>query len=409
MAGVSNEALMHELADDASRPDPYPIFARFRESPVTRLDDGSYAVSTYREITALLHDPRISSNPDNLPDPPPRTPVRPFISMDPPEHDRLRRIAMRYFGPPAAPETMTNVEPDIHAVVARLIGALGDGERVDIVDQFAYPLPVAIICELFGVPQDDESEFRAAADELTATLGAADRVEGAEDLARQRSEAMMALGTYLAGLVQRHRQHPNDSMLSRMANEAGDDRMNDIELASSGVLLFLAGHETTVNLISNGVVTLLRQPEVLDRLRDEPGLAPSLVEELLRYEPPVQYLPNRSTVADIEIAGTTIPEGSHVHLLLASGNRDPLQFEDPDRFVPERRDIQHLGYGGGIHYCFGAPLARLETQIALVELARRLRGPRLVSDPPPYRPSPVLRGPIHLPVDVDGIEAAQPW
>jgi cytochrome P450 len=396
---------MHELADDASRPNPYPLYARFRESPVTELDDGSYAVSTYREIVALLHDPRVSSDPENLPVPPPAQPaVKPFISMDSPDHDRMRRLAMRYFGPPTTPDTVAGAEPEIRAVVARLIDGLGEGGRVDIVEQFSYRLPVTIICELFGVPQEDEPEFRDAADKLTAALGAADRVEGAEELLRQRAEGQLALGSYLAGLVQRHRGNPNDSMLSRMANDPSGDRMTDLDLAATGVLIFLAGHETTVNLISNGMLTLLRNPDVLERFRDDPGLAPSLVEELLRFEPPVQYLPNRSTVADVEIAGGTIPKGSHVHLLLAAGNRDPLQFSDPERFIPDRRDNQHLGYGGGIHYCFGAPLARLETQIALVELARRLRNPRLVADPPPYRPSPVLRGPIHLLVDVDGVD-----
>jgi cytochrome P450 len=325
--------------------------------------------------------------------------------MDAPEHDRMRRVAMRHFGPPSTPDTIVKVEPEIRAVVAQLINDLGGGGRIDIVDQFSYPLPVTIICKLFGVPQEDEPEFRVMADKLTATLGAADRADGAEELEQQRAEAQMALGGYLAGLVQRHRQHPNDTMLSRMANDPAEDRMTDLELAASGVLLFVAGHETTVNLISNGMLTLLRHPDVLARLRHEPGLAPSLVEELLRFEPPVQYIPNRSTLADIEIAGTTIPKGSRVVLLLAAGNRDPMQFDDPERFVPDRRDNQHLGYGGGIHYCFGAPLARLETQIALVELARRLRNPRLVTDPPPYRPSPVLRGPIHLLMDVDGIDS----
>jgi cytochrome P450 len=289
-------------------------------------------------------------------------------------------------------------------VVGRLIDDLGDGGRVDIVDQFSYPLPVAIICKLFGVPREDEPKFHAWADTITAALGAQDRAEGAEALDERRSEALMQIGAYLAGLVQAHRENPDDSMLSRMANDPSDDRMSDADLAATGVLLFVAGHETTVNLISNGMLTLLRHPGVLERFRGEPELAPSLVEELLRYEPPVQYLPNRSTLADVEIAGTTIPKGSHVNLLLASGNRDPLQFDDPERFIPDRRENQHFGYGGGVHYCFGAPLARLETQIALVELVRRLGNPRLAADPPPYRPSPVLRGPIHLPVEIDGVE-----
>jgi len=151
------------------------------------------------------------------------------------------------------------------------------------------------------------------------------------------------------------------------------------------------------------VLTLLRHPHVLERLRHEPDLVVPLVEELLRYEPPVQMLPNRAALADINIAGTTIPKGAPVVLMLAAADRDPKRFLDPDRFVPDRTDNQHLGSGSGIHYCFGAPLARVETQVALPALARRLKNPRLVTDPPPYRPNPVLRGPRHLVIDVDSI------
>jgi cytochrome P450 len=162
-----------------------------------------------------------------------------------------------------------------------------------------------------------------------------------------------------------------------------------------------------VNLLGNGMLTLLRHPAILDRLRHEPDLIPATVEELLRYEPPVQFLPNRTTLDEIALAGTTIPKGVLVTLALAAGNRDPARFADPDRFDPERRDNQHLGFGSGIHNCFGAPLARIEAQIALTELVRRLEQPRLVVDPPPYRPSPVLRGPEHLLIEVDGVRESQ--
>jgi cytochrome P450 len=174
-------------------------------------------------------------------------------------------------------------------------------------------------------------------------------------------------------------------------------------MVDTGMLLLLAGHETTVNLITNGMLTLLRHPDVLERLRREPDLVIGLVEELLRYEPPATVLPNRWALADIDIAGTTIPRGSNVILLLASGNRDPARFRDPERFDPDREDNQHLGFGSGIHHCFGAPLARLEAQIALPALARRLENPRLVQDPPPYRQSATLRGPRHLLVEIDGV------
>jgi cytochrome P450 len=178
-------------------------------------------------------------------------------------------------------------------------------------------------------------------------------------------------------------------------------------LATAGLLL-VAGHETTVNLITNGMLTLLRHPDVLDRLNHEPGLVITLVEELLRYEPPVQMRTNRTTVADIDIDGTTIPTGSPLALMLAAGNRDPSRFADPDRFDPGRTDNAHLGFLGGIHYCFGAPLARAEAQIALSELARRLVNPRLVADPPPYRPNPELRGPRRLLIEYGAVAPARP-
>jgi cytochrome P450 len=151
------------------------------------------------------------------------------------------------------------------------------------------------------------------------------------------------------------------------------------------------------------MLTLLRHPEFLQRLRRHPELSARIVEELLRYEPPVQFLPNRAVLDDIEVAGTTIPRGSAVTLVLAAGSRDPHHVPHPDRFDPDRPVNEHLGFGGGIHYCFGAPLARTEAQVALPELARRLENLRLVSDPPPYRPNPLLRGPRHLPVQFDGV------
>jgi cytochrome P450 len=265
------------------------------------------------------------------------------------------------------------------------------------------------------VPREDEPRFHGWAQALVDALdpGAGDAAERE----RKRNEALSEMGLYLAGLVDAHRRSPGPSLLSALATDAGPEgRLTDMELLSSAVLLLVAGHETTVNLIANGVLTLLRHPQVLDRLRAEPELSIHLVEELLRYEPPVQFLPNRSALDDIEIAGTTIPKGSRVILVLAAGSRDPDHVHDPDRFDPDRFDPdrfglardrdQHLGLGGGIHYCFGAPLARLETQIALSELARRLVNPRLVVDPPPYRENAVLRGPRHLQVAIDGIAPA---
>jgi cytochrome P450 len=158
-----------------------------------------------------------------------------------------------------------------------------------------------------------------------------------------------------------------------------------------------------VNLLGNGMLTLLRHPEILNHLRNQPGLVPVAVEEMFRYEPPGQFISQRTPLEEITLAGKTIPEGVLVTLAIAAGNRDPARFRDPDRFDPERRDNQHLGFGSGIHSCFGAPLARIEAQIAFTELLRRLAQPRLLVDPPPYRPSPFLRGPEHLPIEIAGV------
>lgn len=205
---------------------------------------------------------------------------------------------------------------------------------------------------------------------------------------------------FMAGLIEDRRRDPGDDMLSGLANDSGPDgQLNTVELVTNSILLFIAGHETTVNLITNGMLTFLRNPDVLERLRAEPELMPQAVEELLRFEPPVHLLGQRTPIVDIEIDGVTVPKGSPLVLALASANRDPERFVDADKFVPDRTDNQHVGLGSGIHSCFGAPLARLEGQMALAELIRRLPNPRLVEDPPPYRPNPVLRGPRHLLVD----------
>jgi cytochrome P450 len=178
--------------------------------------------------------------------------------------------------------------------------------------------------------------------------------------------------------------------------------MDDANLVVTMILLLIAGHETTVNLITNGTLTLLRYAAELERLRDYPEQAPVVVEEVLRFEPPVQFI-TRFALSDIEIGGVTVPRGSGMRLLLAAGNRDPARFINPDHFDPDRPDNEHLGFSGGIHYCVGAPLARIEGQVALAALARRLVNPRLIEDPPPYRPNAVLRGPRHLLVDFDRI------
>ena len=398
-----------QVLDYSNRPNPYPLYAELRRIPVSREEDGTCVVSTYQEIAALLHDPRISSDLRNLSDEYHRRAVGPgepggFIRYDPPHHDRVRRQAMRHFGPPHDPGRIDSMRPWLAEVVTALIDRFGDRNRVDIVDDFAYPFPVTVICRLLGVPREDEPRFRGWVDVLVEAIDPR-RAQDAEQL-RKRDQALAEFGQYLAELVEAHRRQPGDDLLSGLVADPGPDgSMSQGELLGAARLLLIAGHETTVNLITNGMLTLLRHPGVLERLRHEPDLVIGTVEELLRYEPPVHLIPWRAALDDIDIAGTTIPKGSPVALVLAAGNRDPRRFQDPDRFDPEREDNAHLGFGGGIHLCFGAPLARTEAQIALTEIARRLENPRLVEDPPQYRESPVLRGPRHLLVEFEGVTA----
>jgi len=402
---MAADTLFRRITDYASRANPYPLYAELREHGVVRQDDGSYMVSTYHEIAALLHDPRISSDPRNrtvpdvVPDETAGIPFA-FIRLDDPEHERLRNLAMRPFGPPHCPGRIDAMHSEITAIAKELIDALQDRDRIELVEDFAYPLPVTVICRLLGVPREDEPRFHAWSEAVIAAL---DPTPGSDPAESQRAAAAAraTMGQYLGQLADNRRGKSLDGMLSAFVNDPGPDGgFTRPELMSTAVLLLIAGHETTVNLITNGMLTLLRHPEALERLCREPELMPRAVEELLRYEPPVHMLPWRTALTDVEVAGVTIPKGTPLTLVLASGSRDPRRFPDPDRFDPGRRDNQHFGFGGGVHSCFGAPLARVEAQVALTALTRRLEGPRLVQDPPPYRRSPILRGPRHLPLEI---------
>ncbi|PKW10615.1 Cytochrome P450 [Streptomyces sp. 1222.5] len=407
----------------ANRANPYPFYEELRKQPVARQPDGTYVVSTYREIVALLHDPRVSSDPRKCPVPagaqaagsaaPAAEPIREaltepnIITCDPPEHDRDRRTMMPHFaGPPHAPHLISDLEPDIRRIVDGLLDDMKGKARIDAVHDFAYPLPVTVICKVLGVPLEDEPRFHHWIETALDALDFGPEAASEEIQSRQAGgrQAVQEFGQFAAELLDRYAQEPGPGMLSALVNEDGPEgRMSKGVLMSNALLLIFAGHETTVNLIAHSVLTLLRHPDALEKLRRRPELIVPGVEELLRFESSVQFWHTRSAVEDIDIAGITIPKGAPIFLAYGSANRDPQRFTDPDKLDLERRNNEHLGYSQGIHFCFGAPLARLEVQVAVAEFVRRVQNPRLVQDPPPYRHNQIFRGPRHVLLDIDGI------
>jgi cytochrome P450 len=394
---TARDELFARVLAPESRANPYPLYAELRTRPVSRQADGTWVVSGFDEISALLHDPRISSDMDNA-DHAPRIGVpKSLLVQDPPSHDRLRRAVMTTF----TPAVVESVRADVRRMTGELLDAVGSRTRVDVVDEIAYPLPVGVICALLGIPERDEARFHGWADTIARGLDLDPAMSQSERDAIAHASA--ELTTYLGDLTAQRVRRPGADLISGLIT--GDARSGPLtgeDLVITTRLLLIAGHETTVNLLTNGMLTLLRNPDLLSRLRTEPELVVPMIEEIVRYEPSVQFR-YRAALADIEIGGSTIARGSTVVLLLAAGNRDPRHFSEPDRFIPDRIPNEHFGFGGGIHYCIGAPLARMEAQVVLPELVRRLDNPRLAADPPPYRPAATLRGPRHLWVDVDRI------
>jgi cytochrome P450 len=406
-----------------NRPNPYPYFAELRRTPVAKVADKTYVVTGYQELLALAHDPRVSSDISRSPaglggDKSEREPgdehmkaygrEASIIVSDPPDHDRARRQVMRHFGPPHSPDLIPSMDPFVVGLAGDLLDKVKaqGGTRLDVVEDFAYPIPVAVICKILGVPVEDEPMFHAwIFDFMMGTdLGPEGVTDEGRALADKGRASTAALLDYLRGLVERYAKSPGDGLLSKLLHDEGPDGPMSIkEATSNAMLLLVAGHDSTVNTITNCVMTLLRNPGSWDLVRDRPELIPRTIEEVQRLQSAVQFFPSRSATADIEVGGTVIPAGSAVHLIYAAANRDPRRFDSPDRFDPLREDNEHFGWGSGIHTCMGGPLARLEVNLALETFVRRVDSPELVVDPPPYRHNQVFRGPRHLWVDFAAI------
>ena len=392
-----------------NRANPYPFFDELRKTPVAHVGKGIYAVSGYHELITLAHDTRVSSDlrKGSQPAGEAAGSYPSFIAQDPPDHDRSRRQCMRFFGPPHSPDLIPDQEPLCRQIVNELLDNAASKTRMDVVDDFAYPLPVNVICRIMGVPIEDEPQFHGwIADIMAGRFDLGPEIETEEGQARQTQgdASSAALYAYILGLVENAEKSPRPGMISKLVHDDGPDGpMPAGEIVNNAILLFVAGHDSTVNLTSHCVLTVLRNPGSLDALRNQPELIPGAIEETLRLQSSVQFFPTRLALADIEIAGTLIPEGSPIYLMYGAANRDPRRFDDPNTFEPRRPDNEHVGWGRGIHVCFGGPLARLEVNTAFTAFIRRVENPRLVEDPPPYRISQVFRGPQRVVIDYDEI------
>jgi cytochrome P450 len=384
----------------AAKADPYPLYAQLRQRGLVRSPLGLFAAADHATAASILRDRRFSSSPVHQPgyrppsyppgDPRAGLPAADLLTMDPPDHTRLRRLVSGAF----TPRVIAGLEPWIREVTVRLLAAADGAAGFDLIDALAFPLPIAVICHLLGVPAEDRAQFRAWGRDVAATL---DPQTAAASRAQTRA-AELALTGYLQDLVRERRGHPDDSILSALieAEEEGD-RLSTGEVVSTALVLLIAGFETTVNLIGSGTVALLGDPDGWDRLGQDPALVPAAVEEMLRYDSPVQ-LTARIATEDVEVGGRVIPAGRAVIVFIGGANRDPGVFEEPDEFRIDRPDPgRHLAFSLGIHHCLGSALARLEARIAFEELTRRFPALELAA-PPARRPQLVLRGFESVPV-----------
>jgi cytochrome P450 len=377
--------------------DPYPTYHRLRtEDPVHRSPMGFWVLTRYDDIVGALRDSRFGKEVFAA-----RIAAREgsgsigisMLVMDPPDHTRLRALVNKAF----TPRVVELLRPRIQQIIDGLVARVSDAGQMDVIEDFAYPLPVIVICEMLGVPSDDRETFKTWGLDIARGLDAILLPPDSEQ-ARRAASARQALAEYLRRLIAERRASPRSDMLSNLiaAEEAGD-KLSENELVATCALLLIAGHETTVNLIGNGMLALLRHPAELRRLRHDPSLIQTAVEELLRYDGPVQRVA-RVAGEDVRIGGTTIRKGETVMMFIGAADRDPAHFPDPDRLDLTRQDNRHIAFGWGIHFCLGAPLARVEGQMAINTLVHRLPGLALASDTPEFRQSLTLRGLTRLDV-----------
>ena len=379
--------------------DPYPMYHRLRtDDPVHHSALGFWVLTRYDDVVAALRDPRLAKEAiasfvaARFGAPVPAMGLS-MLDRDPPDHTRLRGLVSKAF----TPRVVEGLRPRIQQIVDGLLDGVTARGSMDLIEEFAYPIPVIVICEMLGVPVEDHERFKGWSLDIARGLDLI-WLGPESEVGRRSVAARQSLAEYFRGLIAQRRAAPRGDLLSGLiaAEEAGD-KLNEVELLATCILLLIAGHETTVNLIGNGTLALLRHRDQLQRLQRDPGLTASAIEELLRFDGPVQRTA-RIPSEDIVIGGRTIAKGETVMPFIGAADRDPVQFPDPDRLDIGRADNRHIAFGWGIHFCLGAPLARIEGQIAISTLVRRMPKLELATAQPEYRQSLTLRGLKALPV-----------
>ena len=378
---------------------PYPYYTELRnKAPVIWLEPFQcWALSRYADVDFALRNPQIFSSSvftaEALGDLNPVPEVPWILDMNPPDHTRLRKLANKGF----TPRLIRTLEPRVQAIIQELLQPLHGQSESDLVSTFSGPLPTIVIAEMLGVEPERRDDFKVWSDDVVRATGRP--TDETERTQIRKSEA--ELRTYFERMIERRRTEPGEDVITALVQaEEERDMLSSKEILALAVLLLLAGNETTTNLIGNAVLTLLNHPDELAKVRADPALLPALVEEVLRYDSPVQVI-FRRTAQEVELEGGKIPAGQNVFLLLGSANRDERQFPEPDRFDITRNPQDHVAFGYGIHYCLGAPLARLEGRNALESLLFECPPFRLAVERVAPIASLIVRGPQTLPLGFD--------
>ena len=392
--------------DPEFRVDPYPFYHRLRAADPVHWSDiaGRWVLTRHTDCVAVLRDAmRFSADPYTWEafeefiqtqgggdGPLLRMQTNWMLMKDPPDHTRLRTIVTKAFTPRVA----EGMRPRIQAIVDGLLDKVRAAGTADLIADFAYPLPTMVICEMLGVPVEDQEQFKVWTRDLARSL---DPIITPE-IIDAANQATVAFYEYFRRLIAKRRQNLQSDLLSGLiAAEEQGDRLNEEELVATAILLLGAGHETTMNLIGNGMHALLRHSDEFARLKADPAIVPSAIEEFLRYDGSVQ-MTARNALVDVEIGDKVIPKGAQVIILLGAANRDPEVFPEPDRLDSTRKDNKHIVFSYGIHHCLGAPLARVEAQVAFTTLLRRMPNLRLATENLQWRDTVTLRGLKSLPI-----------